>query len=741
MAFATAIAAGALALLAAGAPTGLNVVDGVYRFVFAGFLVLATSRANRWTWFVLAGAAGAVGSGDTVPLLLSCAALLLGFVSLRNDRRRREFGAAIGALSGQAFLWLPTDIGIALPLVAATAGTALVALSAVRHVRRPRRWLIGAGATVGIVVLIGATFTVAMLTIESHASDGVAAANRGLAAAGVGDDSASASAFAVAAREFASADTTAEAWWLAPARAVPVLAPHVEAARATAAEGQALAALGEDQAAVLDVRGLSRPTGGIDLDRVAELAPLASRVSGALGRAERALDDIDSPWLVSPVADRIDDFAAEVRSVAPTARNAADALDLAPTLLGADAQRTYLTLVGNPAEARELGGFVPSVGVLTADDGQLDFTSLEPISALNARVRESGRTLDVELPISFVGSAPERFVQNWTNTADFTVVSEVASQLGPAFAGDDVDGVLYLDPYVVAALLEIAGPVPIEGRARPLTADDAVDYLLRDQYLSDGFEEDGERKDRLRDAADAAFDQLTASTLPDPRRLANVLAPLVQARRLLFATTAPDAHPLLERVGLRPQLDGGAPDQILVTHENLRANKLDAYLERTISYDLDVDPDGRASGTVTVELTNRAPAEGLPAYVVGDGSPTPGPDGLAEALHRINLDLYSRLEPTNVAVDRQDTGFSLTTQGELFRTNTRIDLPPASTVTVVFELAGSLDPRRLALEIVPIAGATVDRVAANIDVSGVTRALRETAGDRTHRVEVGARSG
>lgn len=734
---AVAVLAALAAVLADGAPTGVAAADIVYRAAFAGFVVAATSRAKRWTWFLLAGTAGAVGSDAIVPLALGSAAILVSFASLRSGRRQREFGAVVGALAGNALLWLPTDLPFAVPTIAAAAATGIVAISAVWNVRRPRRYVLTATALVVVLVAITGAFVFAMLTIESHARDGVAAANRGLDRAGAGEDAASADAFVLAEREFASARETADAWWLTPARFVPVLAPHVDAARSIAAEGSSLATLGADQAAVLDIRGLSSAAGGFDLGRVAELGPLATTVAEALERAEQTLDGIDSPWLVEPVAERIDEFAGEVRDVAPTARNAADALALAPELLGADAPRTYLVLVGNPAEARELGGFVSSAGVLTVDRGQFDFTSLESISALNAQVRESGRTLDTELPISFVGSAPERFVQNWSNTAEFAVVSEVATQLGPALTSTDVDGVLYLDPHAIAALLEITGPVPIEGRPQPLTADEAVDYLLREQYLTDDFEDDGERKDRLRDAADGAFDQLTSSSLPDPRRFANVLAPLVQARRLLFSTTTAEAHPLLERVGLRPPLDGGAPDQILVAHENLRANKLDAYLDRSVRYDVVVDDDGQTSATVTVELTNRAPADGLPTYVTGDGSPTPGPEGLPEALNRINLDLYSRLEPRNVAIDGQDVAASTTTQGELFRTNTRVDVPPSSKVTVVFELVGTVGPGRYALEIVPNAAASADEITANVDISGVTRGLGPTPGDRTHRVSLG----
>lgn len=733
--YAIALVSAIAGAFAAGAPTGLVAVDVGYRALLAALIPIAAARAKRWTWFLLAGVAGAVGSDDPVALALSAVGLALSFASLRHGRRQRTFGAAVGAVVAQALLRLPTDLPFTVPTTAVVAAVAPVAFSALRNVRRPSRYLWPTLATTGVVVAIGGAFVAGMLTIESHAEDAVTASRDGLDAAASGDDADSVVAFSVADREFAAAARTAEAWWMAPARVLPVLAPHVDAVREVARQGQALAGLGADQAAVLDIRGLSRADGGFDLDAIADLGPRAAEVADALDEAARVLDDTASPWLVDPATDRIASFADEIADVAPTARVAADALVLAPSLLGADGPQTYVVLVGNPAESRELGGFVASVGLFTADDGSLGFESLGSVGGLNRQVVDSGLTVDRDLPPPLPASSPEQFVQNWANTADISVVGDVAAALGPAFtAAADVDGVLYLDPHAVAALLEITGPVTIEGREEPLRADDAVAYLLREQYVGDDFEDDGERKDRLRDAAEAAFDELTSSSLPDPRRLADRLSPLVRARRLLFTTTSTEPHALLERVGLRPAFDLGAADQLLLAQENLRANKLDAYLERSMAYDLTVGDDGAARGTLTVELTNTAPAEGLPPYVTGDGGLTRTSAPLPEALNRISLDLYSRLTVEGVTIDGDSAGTASSTVGDLARTSTRIDIPPGATVTVVFTLSGDIGGD-YDLAVVPNAVAGVDTFAATIELPGGDLVIDETPVDEAIRAE------
>ncbi|MDE0804955.1 MAG: hypothetical protein OSA99_16740, partial [Acidimicrobiales bacterium] len=316
--------------LADGAPTGIVAVDAGYRALLAALIVVIAARAERWTLFVLAGVAGAIGSNDPVPLSLSALALALSFAGLRRRRRRKELGAIVGAVGAQALLRLPTDLPAATPTIAVAVVVLVLMVSALRHDRRPTRYLYPAAATLLVVGVASVAFVVGMMTIDSHAEEAVAASRAGLDAAASGDDAASVAAFTIADRAFAAAGRTADAWWMTPARVVPVLAPHVEAVREVSAQGRSLAELGTDQAAVLDIRGLSNDDGGLDLEAIADLAPRAVAVADALDEAGRVLDETDSPWLVGQVTDRIDSFAVEIADVAPTARLAADALTVAP---------------------------------------------------------------------------------------------------------------------------------------------------------------------------------------------------------------------------------------------------------------------------------------------------------------------------------------------------------------------------------------------------------------------------
>ena len=69
-----------------------------------------------------------------------------------------------------------------------------------------------------------------------------------------------------------------------------------------------------------------------------------------------------------------------------------------------------------------------------------------------------------------------------------------------ALEGERVDGVMVLDPVGLATLMNVTGPVDVEGRR--IESDGVIRELLFDQYWEDDV---SERRDRLEEIARAAL--------------------------------------------------------------------------------------------------------------------------------------------------------------------------------------------------------------------------------------------
>ena len=292
-----------------------------------------------------------------------------------------------------------------------------------------------------------------------------------------------------------------------------------------------------------------------------------------------------------------------------------------------------------------LGGFIGGYAELIADDGHLslgltgsagDFDAAAlaagaRISGPDGFLREYGR-FGYDGPDGAVGDAALR---NLTMTSNFPWVGEIAAELWPQVTGHSLDGVILADPYVLAEVLRYTGPVHLAAYDQDVSYENSIAFLLRDQYVV-GADDSEQRHDALAEAAVGTFDAILANGLPDPMSLSQAFGPLVSDRRLMFWSAHGDEQALLSRLGLDgaiPALDGA--DGWAVTVTNGAGNKIDSFLERRARYEASTDQTGDTTGTLRIELTNTAPSEGLPPYIIG------GPLQLPDGTSRLYVSVYS----------------------------------------------------------------------------------------------------
>ena len=702
--------AGVLAVFVSAAPTGVPAIDAVERAAFVVGVSLAASRSSRISWVVSAGIVAAC-AGSTLAVAGGVIGLATAIVATLVRKRSRFFGAVVGGAVGLGSMGL-SDFGtFGLSLLIGVVAVLPIFVSAIRKLstRDRRRVRNGVLVVVGAAVVATGLAGMAALLSRTPLREGVDSSRTGIDQARDGDDEQAAASFDRAESAFDEASGQAGAWWALPARAVPIVSQHLGAVRDLSSQAAELSATSKAAASALGGQEVIAD-GRIDLVRIGELKPLAIELADVLERTVEEVGRVDVGWLVSPVASQIDDLQTELDDSVPAARNAAEALDAAPTLLGADGPRTYLVLAGNPAESRELGGFVGGFGLLTADAGELSFDTVA-YPDVQLALEELEPQLPSGVPEPYAAARPQVFAQNWTDWPDFPEVARVSAEVWNQAGLGALDGTLYTDPATLAALLEFTGPQALPDTDVTLTEDNATEFLLRGQYELIGDRPEQEQRDLLGAAAEVVFDELLDGALPEPQVFSDRLAPLVAQRRLLFTSLDGTAAPLFARTGLDGSLTSDATDLVAITQSNTRANKADAYLERIVDVDVQLDDATTAvRSTVTVTLTNNL-REGLPDVVAGDGIG----DGLDELDNRINLQIYTPWDLTGVTVDGAEAGSRTNEVGDLQRHGTTLVIGGGETTTVVFTLFGSIaDTDDYSLEVLPTATAVPDVVSASI---------------------------
>jgi len=685
--------AGAVAVVAPGEPTGLPVADALWRASLAVLVALAASRARRWSWLWLSGLAAAAAVGSPW-LWLGVLALILAVAGAFRDRRNRLLGAAVGGAGALTLLHLPPDLGFfGFPsLLAAIAIVPTIWSAWDRSRRRDRqriRTIALGGGLVAFAALLG--LSLAALDARSQLQRGVDAARDGLDAVRQGDQERAAARFDDATSAFGAAADALSAPWALPGRTLPVIGHQVEALVAVAESGDMLSGTAAVAATTAPYQDLRAAAGQVDLGTVRAMQAPVEASAAALRDADARIDTVRSPWLLPPIADPLAALADDIDETLPDAELAAEGLRVAPGLLGGEGARSYVVLFTNPAESRFLGGFVGSYGILTAVDGKVSLTESGSVAELRNAEETPTLTLDPTTDPDYLTRygryAPTTFFQNLTASPDFPTDAAVTADLVPQATGIPVDGVIVADPFAIGALLSLTGPVTVEGIPVPLSADNAARYLLYEQYLA--FEDaDDERRDALAAAAEATFEALTSRELPGPRALGDALGPVMRQGRLLFTTFDAEENAFLDRLGTRGRFapTPGA-DYLSVRTADALSNKIDTFLDRVIDHDVAYDPaTGEIQATTTVRLTNRAPAGGLPRYVIGND------DGLPPGTSRLYLSLYTPLELVDAALDGGPMGVEPQREfgGNVF--SQLVTIPPGATVELRFRLRGRQEP-------------------------------------------------
>lgn len=695
-------AAGAVAAVFSGAsPTASKPVDVVLVMASVAVFTWASATAPWWLLAVFGALVGAIGGSYPVLVVALVAAAMAAVVGA-NRRNLPWVRAASGAVSVNALLH--SQLQLFHGASAAIGGTAaLVVLAWGLRRRQSNERRVANRVLWGLAVLAAAAvvgFVLAAIGSRPQLQEGNRLARQGLELLNKGKVPEAASSFALAADAFARADDTMSAPWAQGVRLLPVVAQHRSAAAdvvhvARSAMSDAASALRK-----VDPESVRLVDGRIDLGAVRALEQPFTDLNDAIDRLAEVVDDVESPWLVAPLQTEFGELQADLSKNRVRARNALHAVQVAPRMLGGDGARRYFIAFTTPAEARGLGGFMGTWAELTIDGGRIEMTRYGRSEDVNG---EEGQYAERRL------SGPDDLLARWgrfglndgpdgttrgkvwsniTMAPHFPAVAEAIAQLYPQSGGSSLDGVFLLDTQAIAALMQFTGPIEVEGIDQVLTAENANDFLLRGQYQ---FADDNAlRKDLLQTIARTTVDRLLSSTLPPPADLAAVFAPLAADRRLMAWSAHSDEQQLLSDV----RMDGsfvlhGGGDGIAVTVDNAIGNKIDAYLQMSVDYRVVSDgPVGRTA-EVTVTLTNTAPSEGLPLYVIGDSftDDTQLPLGT----NRTWVSVYSGMSMIAAAVDGEPVGMQ-TDRAFGWRVSSRfLDIPPGGTRIITLELRGAVD--------------------------------------------------
>ena len=636
--------------------------------------------------------------------VLGIAAATIGYIAVPPRSWGRLINAGLIGLSMNllarselgGFLGLSTIFGVALAVLVVVAG--LRALP-----RAQRRAVLGTFAIVmAIAFLSTSAFVVGGLLAEDDLRTANDRTQEALDALRSGEFDVARGMLEEAGDAFDAADARIDNPFSAVVALIPGLAQH---ARVVTTLTDEVAGSTRDIAAQLeqvDLSALTVSDGRIDVEEVRRLQQPLAAIDASIADLETAIREVDNPWLLGPVTDRLDSLATRVADQRERSGRALAVARSAPSLLGADEPRTYFVGFTTPSEARGLGGFMGNWAEISVDDGQIEMTRFGRADDLNTGGSPSTRRLPDEPgfaewlarygPYTIDSESGTTRAVAWKNlnmSPDMTMTGTVIAALYPQSGGRELDGVFVLDVYTLSRLLEFTGPIPLPdgqtvGGTSEITVDNANRFLLNQQYE---LTENDERIDVLADFSSEVVDRLLTGALPTPDEWIDELGPMIEQGRLTAWMIRADEQAMITDLGWAGTLPvPSGNDAIAVAFNNVAGSKIDYFLRSNAGYEVAADArSGTATATLTLELANEAPDTGQPAYVIDNLV------GLPVGSNRTWVSIFSRLPITEVRLD----GKPITTQpgfeAGLFVTSAFVVLDSGSSSTLTYEMSGRLD--------------------------------------------------
>lgn len=712
-----AVAAGLVAAAAGSAPTGDMTIDLFLVALAVAGITWLGAAAMRWDAAMITLVAAAT-SLNILGLIVGAVAAVIGFVVDVKPGQRSVVNAVLIGIA------LNIAVRSDLELFLGSSVLVFVALSAyvgvVGFVRRTRASRQVTVVVVGATVAIAFVGAVALGVFGYLAVDDLRAGNEqartGLAQLGEGNIDAARASFLAATESFTAADDRVDAPLASIARFIPGLAQHHRAAT----EVSSGAAVASERLSIelerVDLDALGVEGGRIDIDRVRALRTPLLAIDLQVAALERTVHDVDSQWLVAPIANRLDALTDDLSRQHRRGNDALAVATAAPGLLGGDEPRTYFIGFTTPSEARGIGGFMGNWAEITIDQGQITLSGFGRSDDLNAagdpvtRRFTTGATTDPGSPPTAedpqlgewlnrygrynLASGPDGTTgpEPWKNinmSPDMAATARAIADLYPQSGGRHLDGVFMMDVYTLARFLRFTGPIAlpdgqvIDGQST-VTADTAATFLLHGQY---DLTTTQERVDVLEEFSRSVIEALLVGSLPPPMALLDTLGPMVDQGRFTGWAASPQEQAVLDRIGMGGTLpDPGTGDALAIAFNNAAGNKIDFYLHAEATYDVTADAvTGSGSARLELTMTNGAPSEGEPNYVIGNLIDLPPGN------NRTWVSIYTRLPVTEVLLNDLPVEIEPGAEAGYFVTSAFVTLPPGASSTLSIEMGGVLD--------------------------------------------------
>lgn len=330
-----------------------------------------------------------------------------------------------------------------------------------------------------------------------------------------------------------------------------------------------------------------------------------------LALAQEDVQKLDQLTLLEPLRQAVEPFRQLIPELSSAVQFLVPVAEIVPEFGGLDDAKKYLVLFENNTELRPGGGFVGNyVGSMTIVDGAIAGIDTEDSYAIDGAV-EGRVTTPPPAPLQTYMGVNAWYFRDANWSPDFatsarqslTLLNDEERLLGQA--PTTYDGVIALTPTFAADLLELVGPVSIDGQT--FTSENIADTL--EYQVEFGFAEQGLPRDQRKEIVDQLSEEVMNRLFHLPLSawlsVSDVAMQAIAEKQLLVYSANTDTEQALVDAGWAGTLVvNEGHDFLSVVDANLASLKSDPAVARTITYGVKEQTDGTLLADVSIAYTH-----------------------------------------------------------------------------------------------------------------------------------------
>lgn len=370
----------------------------------------------------------------------------------------------------------------------------------------------------------------------------------------------------------------------------------------------------------LSYTDLSREEKREILKRIYESGPRLEEALVRIDLAMESFNQIPQSDLAGPLREAVAPFIEKMPEIKKQLSMAVPLVKIVPQIAGYPESKNYLFLLSNNTEMRPAGGFIGTYGILKVADGEIVEFDTHDIYAIDGP-SEDFLAVTPPPPIHQYLKVDNWYMRDSNWSPDFPTsaekalwfYSEEASGIA-AYRGAPIpnaplvnfNGVISINPTVVADLLGIVGSISVDGQT--FTKENLIDlleYQVEVAFLSEGIPR-AQRKEIIAVLADQLMDRLFNLPANQWLDVIGIFEDRLEDKHILIYETDPDIQDALANQNWAGEVVETDNDYVMVVDANLASLKTDPFVERNITYSVSENENDDLVAEVKIHYKNTA---------------------------------------------------------------------------------------------------------------------------------------